>query len=185
KDGVELRAVFKQLSTDFGIQDRAKALNEADRFEYEVAAYKLDRLLGLDMVPVTVLRTIKNHKGALQFWVNDAINVRKLQEEKIQPTGWCDIRPQYNLMNIFDILIHNTDRTQENAIFTKDWTLVLIDHTRAFPPLTKNPTLLYWGEVRVPPALAARLATLNEEMLTKALKPYLQQRQITALLKRR
>ena len=185
KDGVELRAVFKQLSTDFGIQDRTKALNEADRFEYELVAYKLDRLLGLDMVPVTVLRTIKNHKGALQFWVNDAINVRRLQEEKIQPTGWCDIRPQYNLMNVFDILIHNTDRTQENALFTKDWMLVLIDHTRAFPALVKNPTLLYKGQPVVPPALAARLAALNEEMLTKALRPYLQQRQITALLKRR
>ena len=88
-------------------------------------------------------------------------------------------------MNVFDILIHNTDRTQENALFTKDWTLVLIDHTRAFPALVKNPTLLYKGEPVVPPALAARLATLNEEMLTKALTPYLQKRQITSLLKRR
>ncbi len=185
KDGVELRAVFKQLSTDFGIQDRVKALNESDRFEYELAAYKVDRLIGLDMVPVTVLRTIKGHPGALQFWINDAINVRKMLEQKVQPGGWCDVRPQYNLMNVFDILIHNTDRTQENALFTKDWTLVLIDHTRAFPALVKNPTLLYKGEPMVPPALAARLATLNEEMLTKALTPYLQKRQITMLLKRR
>jgi hypothetical protein len=49
----------------------------------------------------------------------------------------------------------------------------------------KNPTLLYKGEPVVPPALAARLATLNEEVLTKALTPYLQKRQITSLLKRR
>jgi hypothetical protein len=185
KDGVELRAVFKQLSTDFGIQDRTKALNESDRFEYELAAYKVDRLIGLDMVPVTVLRTINGHPGALQFWINDAINVRKMLEQKLQPAGWCDVRPQYNLMNVFDILIHNTDRTQENALFTKDWTLVLIDHTRAFPALVKNPTLLYKGEPVVPPALAARLAALNEEVLTKALTPYLQKRQITSLLKRR
>ena len=145
---MELRAVFKQLSTDFGIQDRVKALNESDRFECELAAYKVDRLIGLDMVPVTVLRTIKGHPGALQFWINDAINVRKMLEQKVQPGGWCDIRPQYNLMNVFDILIHNTDRTQENALFTKDWTLVLIDHTRAFPALVKNPTLLYKGRAR-------------------------------------
>jgi hypothetical protein len=185
KDGVELHAVFKQLSTDFGAQDRSQALNSADRYEYELAAYKLDRLIGLDMVPVTVLRTIKGQRGALQFWVEDAINVRKMLEQKLQPAGWCEAGPQYNLMNVFDILIHNSDRTQENALFTKDWTLVLIDHTRAFAVDLRDPVKLYRGETTVPPALAARLATLNEGMLTTALSPYLQRRQIAALLKRR
>ena len=149
KEGVELHAVFKTLSTDFGIQDRAQALNQADRYQYELAAYKLDRLLELNMVPVTVLRTVKREKGALQFWVEGSINVRKVLEQKLQPAGWCDSEPQYNLMNVFDLLIHNTDRTQENALFTKDWTLVLIDHTRAFGTDLKNPVLLYKGEVKV------------------------------------
>jgi hypothetical protein len=185
KDGVELRAVFKQLSTDFGIRDRTQALNESDRFEYELAAYKLDRLLGLDMVPVTVARSIKNKRGVLQFWIDDSINVRQMLERKLQPSGWCDVAPQYNLMNVFDILIHNTDRTQENALFTQEWMLVLIDHTRAFPTSLKNPTLLYRGEVRVPQALAARLAALDEKMLQEALGSYLHRRQIRALLKRR
>ena len=185
KDGVELRAVFKRLSTDFGIRDRKKAMNESDRFEYELAAYRLDRLLGLGMVPVTVPRTINGQKGILQFWVEGSINLRKMLEQKLQPEGWCPAEPQYNLMNVFDILIHNTDRTQENALFTKDWTLVLIDHTRAFPTYLKNPVLLYQGEVQVPPALAERLKTLNREMLQKELGPYLNGRQINALLKRR
>lgn len=185
KDGVELRAVFKQLSTDFGASDRREALDSSDRFQYELAAYKLDRLLGLDMVPVTVPRTIKGHRGVLQFWIDDSINVRKMLEQKLQPTGWCDVAPQYNLMSVFDVLIHNTDRTQENALFTQDWMLVLIDHTRAFPTYLKNPVLLYRGEVQVPPALAERLMTLNREMLQEALGPYLHRRQIDALLKRR
>lgn len=185
KDGVELHAVFKQLSTDFGFRDPAKALNESDRFQYEIAAYKLDRLLGLDMVPVTVPRTLNSHRGVLQFWVEDAINVRKMLEQGLQPSGWCPQAPQYNLMNVFDILIHNTDRTQENAIFTKDWMLVLIDHSRAFPTLLKKPVLLYREETRVPPALAERLQTLNREMLQEALGPYLHRRQIGAILKRR
>lgn len=185
KDGVELRAVFKQLSTDFGIQNRSRAMNESDRFEYEMAAYKLDRLLGLDMVPVTVPRTINGRRGVLQFWVEDSINLRKMLEQGLRPAGWCAAEPQYNLMNVFDILIHNTDRTQQNALFTKDWMLVLIDHTRAFPTHLKNPVLLYLGEIRLPPALAGRLKTLDREMLQQALGPYLHPRQIDALLKRR
>jgi len=185
KDGTELRAVFKQLSTDFGISDRTRAMNESDRFEYELAAYKLDRILGLDMVPVTVPRTIDGRRGVLQFWVEDSINLHKMLEQAIQPSGWCDVEPQYNLMNVFDVLIHNTDRTQQNALFTKEWMLVLIDHTRAFPTHVKNPRLLYLGELQVPPALAKRLMTLNREMLQQALGPYLHRRQIDALLKRR
>ncbi len=185
KDGVELRGVFKQLSTDFGIRDTMGALNESDRFQYELAAYKLDRLLGLGMVPVAVARTINGHRGILQFWIDGSINLRQMIEQKLQPDGWCPAEPQYNLMNVFDILIHNTDRTQENALFTSDWTLLLIDHTRAFPTYLKNPVLLYRGEVQVPPALAERLKTLNPDILQKELGPYLHSRQIKALLKRR
>jgi hypothetical protein len=185
KDAVELRAVFKQLSTDFAITDRTRVLNESDRFEYELAAYRLDRLLGLNMVPVTVSRTIKGHRGILQFWVDDSINLRKMLEQKLTPAGWCEAAPQYNLMNIFDFLIGNTDRTQENALFTKDWMLVLIDHTRAFSLYQRKPVLLYQGEIYVPPAFAEHLKTLNREKLRNELGRYLHRRQIDALLKRR
>ena len=185
KDGVELRAVFKQLSTDFGIEDRRRAIDEADRFEYEIAAYRLDRLLGLDMLPVTVARTIGGHRGILQFWIDESINLRQMLERKLAPAGWCDTAAQYNLMNVFDFLIHNTDRTQENALFTRDWMLVLIDHSRAFATPTKAPRLLYQNGVYVPPALAARLAALDRPSLDAALAPYLRRQQIDALLKRR
>ncbi len=185
KDGIELRAVFKRLSTDFGISDRTRAMNEADRFEYEVAAYKLDRLLGLDMVPVAIPRSIDKRRGVLQFWIDGSINLRQMLEQKLQPSGWCETNPQYNLMNVFDVLIHNTDRTQENALFTKDWMLVLIDHSRAFPTHSKLPVLLYKGGVQVPPALARRLEALNRETLQAELGPYLHRRQIDALMKRR
>ncbi|HEY7754106.1 MAG TPA: metallophosphoesterase [Steroidobacteraceae bacterium] len=185
KDGVELRAVFKQLSTDFGVGDRQKALNFSDRFEFEVAAYRLDRLLGLDMVPVTVPRTVNGRRGVLQFWIDGAINLRQMTERQLQPEGWCDADAQYNLMNVFDVLIHNTDRTQENALFTRDWTLVLIDHSRAFATYTKDPRLLYLEKPRVPAALAARLQALDAATLHEALGPWLHRRQIDAILKRR
>ncbi len=136
-------------------------------------------------MPVAVARTLNKHRGILQFWVEGAINVRRMLEQKLQPAGDCASGPQYNLMNVFDVLIDNTDRTQENALFTKDWTLVLIDHTRAFHTDMAPQHLLYKGELTVPPALAERLASLNRDKLQPVLGPYLKKRQIDALLKRR
>jgi len=185
KDGIELHAVFKRLSTDFGATDRRQALDNADRFQYEIAAYQLDRLLALDLVPVTVPRTIGGRRGVLQFWVEGSITLRTMLEQQLQPEGWCDSLPQYNLMNVFDVLVHNTDRTQQNALFTRDWMLVLIDHSRAFPTLLKKPRLLYQGELQLPPALASRLTALDAETVNAALGPWLHARQIAALLKRR
>ena len=185
RDGVELHAVLKQLSTDFGASNATRSLNEGDRFEYEVAAYKLDRLLGLGMVPVSVPRTIDGRKGALQFWVEGAINARQMIEGGRTPAGWCPVDPQYNLMNVFDLLVHNTDRTQENLLLTSDWDVVLIDHSRAFTLRQQPPRLLYQRPVTLPAALAARLAALDRASLERELGPWLQRRQIDAILKRR
>ncbi len=185
KDGVEMRAVAKQLSTDFGAGHSTKSLNEGDRFEYDVAAYALDRLLGLDMVPVTVARKVGGHMSAVQFWVEGSINARQMIEAKLAPEGWCPVDPQYNLMNVFDVLVHNTDRTQENLLLTRDWNVVLIDHSRAFTLEQDAPRLLYQKPVDLPPAFAKRLAALDREALDRSLGPWLHRRQIDALLKRR
>jgi hypothetical protein len=137
------------------------------------------------MIPVTVPRTIDGRRGILQFWVDDSINLRTMLERKLQPDGWCDVEPQYNLMNVFDVLVHNTGRTQENALFTRDWMLVLIDHSLAFRTQLKQPRLLYMGELQLPPALAERLAALDATQLKQALGSWLNKRQIDVILKRR
>jgi hypothetical protein len=95
KDGIELRAVFKQLSISFEKDSRPKTF-DSDRWEYELAAYKLDRLIGLDMVPVTVERVVDKHRGVLQFWIDNAVTLKKMLDEKLQPDGWCPTYPQYN-----------------------------------------------------------------------------------------
>jgi hypothetical protein len=185
RDGVEMRAVLKKLSTDFGAAHSTQSLNEGDRYEFEIAAYELDRLLGLGMVPVTVPRTVNGRKAALQFWVEGAINARQMMEAGLRPEGWCPIEPQYNLMNVFDVLVHNTDRTQENLLITRDWNVALIDHSRAFALRQEPPTLLYQRPVELPAALAARLAALDRATLERELGPWLHKRQIDALVKRR
>lgn len=170
KDGIELRAVFKQGSA---------------RDPNELAAYRLDRLLGLDMVPVTVERSVGKRAGILQLGIDGAMNLRQMIEQKLSPSGWCPANPQYNLMNVFDLLIHNTDRTPESALFTRDWMLVLVNNARSFDTDSKEPALLYKNPVELPPVLAKRLAALDRPSLDAALGRYLQKRQIEALLKRR
>jgi hypothetical protein len=106
-------------------------------------------------------------------------------EAKLVPEGWCPVEPQYNLMNVFDVLVHNTDRTQENLLLTRDWNVVLIDHSRAFTLKQGDPRLLYKGPVVLPPALAKRLAALDKATLERELGPWLHRRQVDALLRRR
>ncbi len=136
-------------------------------------------------MPVTVERAVNGKPRVVQFWIDESMTVREMLERKLAPSGWCPSIPQYNLMNVFDVLIHNTDRTQENAVFTRDWTLVLIDHSRAFAIHANNPRLLYLEQPRLTPALAARLQALDRPALQQALGPWLHRRQIDAILKRR
>jgi len=100
-----------------------------ESYKSEIAAYKLDRMLGLHMVPPIAERNIQGKFGAAVYWIE---NTR----------GWSVTRPpqgpeplwsiQLTRMKMFDLLIGNIDRNQGNLIYDSDWHLFLIDHSRAF-----------------------------------------------------
>jgi len=100
-----------------------------ESYKAEIAAYKFDRMLGLNMVPPIVERKISGRNGAAVLWVE---NTRGWSVEK-PPQG---PEPRWSLqlirMKMFDLLIANIDRNQGNLIYDSDWHLFLIDHSRAF-----------------------------------------------------
>ena len=102
-----------------------------DRWQHEVAAYGIDRLLDLRLVPVTVPRVVDGKEGSLQFWVEGLVNQIDIQEKGLDyRNGWCQVVPQFELLKVFDALIFNQDRTQQNLTFdSHDWRMVLIDQT--------------------------------------------------------
>ncbi len=160
--------------------------NDSDRYEYDVAAYRLDRMLDLQMVPVAVIREIDGTEGALQYWVENSINERDRLKDKIPFDSFCKKNEQYWLRFIFDTLIYNVDPNLTNLLWTKNgFMLVLIDHTRAFR--------LYGGRTRqyrdvplnVSDLLRKKLQALTIDNLTKNLSPYLTSGQIRAIIKRR
>ena len=185
KDGISLQAVFKDVN--FKENRRRGAMKIGDLWRYEVTAYKVDRLLGIGLVPATVERKIGDVTGSLQFWVDGLINWVEVLDQQIAYGNWCPMRPQFELLKVFDGLIYNQDRTQQNLTFLQEnWTLVLIDHSRSFEPDWKFPPQVENHEfLVVSPALARRLEELTQEDVQAAVGSYLKPRQVKALIKRR
>lgn len=155
-----------------------------DDFKHNIAAYKLDRLLKLNMIPPSVQRNMGKLPAAFTWWVDDVAMTESDREQKnVQlpdPEAW---KKQRNLATTFDQLIYNVDRNTGNLIILKDWTLVLIDHTRAFAPNTRLMDRPDFD--RCSRSMLDALRKLDADTLTGLLKPYLTKQQIDGMLARR
>lgn len=188
--GITNDAAFKYEDTNPGIQSKPSYIkrryNESDRYVYDVAAYKVDRMLDLQMVPTAVIAEVEGDEGALSDWVNNAINERDRLEEEVPFGGYCKQYEQYRLRFIFDILIHNDDRNLTNILWTKkDFMLRFIDHSLAFRTAERRPKQYRKVTLQVSDLLRSRLQSLNEADLNRELSAYLHPKQIEAILARR
>jgi len=154
-----------------------------DSWRTEVAAYELDKLIGLGMVPATMPRTFDGKQGSLQFWVDSVMDESQRLKKKLSPPNKIDWMQQIAKIRLWDNLIYNTDRNMGNLLITSDWKIRLIDHSRTFRPFDqlKDPKALSTFS-RI---LLAKLEELNEPLLREHLGKYLSPYQIQGLLKRR
>jgi hypothetical protein len=190
RDGVTNDAVFKYEDTQPGLETRESYIahrhNDSDRYVYDVAAYKLDRMLDWQMVPTAVLAEVEGDQGALSDWVENSINERDRVEREIPFDSHCDQWEQYRLRFVFDILIYNEDRNLTNILWTRDdFMMTFIDHSIAFRSTEKRPKQYRKITLEVSDLLASRLRSLDEAGLTRELAPYLHPRQIEGILARR
>ena len=155
-----------------------------DTWMYNVAAYKLDRLIGLNMVPVSVPGHYRSARGSITWWIDDVLmDEGDRMKKKIEPPDRGSWSRQMQMMRLFDELIANTDRNLGNMIYTRDWRLWPIDHTRAF---RKNSTLKNPGYVaRCDRGVYERLKALDRETLKRELREYLDDGHIKSILDRR
>ena len=151
-----------------------------ESYKSEIAAYKLDRMLGLHMVPPIVERKIDNKTGAAVYWIENT-------------KGWSVTNPpqgpepmwsmQLTRMKMFDLLIANIDRNQGNLIYDADWHLFLIDHSRAFIDKKDLKGIAPLG--RVERKLWNKMAALTIEDLDQGLGKLVGDKEKRALLTRR
>jgi hypothetical protein len=159
-------------------------LDFRDSWTYNVAGYKLDRMIGLNMVPVSVQGHYRSNRAAITWWVDDVmIDEGDRLKKKTEPPNKAEWARQTQMMRLFDELIANTDRNLGNMIYTSDWRLWLIDHTRAF---RKNTTLKNPGRVsRCERTVFEKLKALDRATLKRELGDYLDDGHIKGILARR
>ena len=87
------------------------------------------------------------------------------------------------MMRAWDELIENKDRNQGNILWTSDWTMWLIDHTRAFRLNHKltSPERL----TRIDRDMFTRLRGLTRESIEKTVGDSLRKDELSALVARR
>jgi hypothetical protein len=176
-DGIVRNAIFKKVDKDH------------DSWRAEIAAYELDKVLGLGMVPPTVPRSVKGRKGCLQLWVTGTV-MAKFEGEFADLEDW---REQVSVMWLFDDLTANIDRHLNNAMVSPEGNLILIDNSKTF---RYQKTLLndlngsgtgthakFWAvayddsreryETHYPGSFVEKLRRVSEDEIEKAIKPYI------------
>lgn len=100
-----------------------------ESYKAEIAAYKMDRMLELNMVPPIVERKVEGRNGAAVMWIENTKPWSVAKPPQGPEPMWSI---QLTKMKMLDLLIANIDRNQGNLIYDNDWHLFLIDHSRAF-----------------------------------------------------
>jgi hypothetical protein len=163
-------------------------------YRFNVAAYELDRLLGLNLVPATVERPVNGRPASVIWWLDDfAMNEADRRRKGIDPPDQDGWDRQVQAVRVFDELISNTYRDTapplylnsvwDNLLITTDWTIWITDHTGAFRTrqVLQDPDTL----VRCPRSVLGRLRELNRLRLQQTLERYLSSQQLDALEVRR
>ncbi len=167
----------------FQVDPKHTEVNFKDSYRYNVAAYRLATMLGLDNVPMSVERVIEGKPSAVTWWLDGVMDDADRQKKKISNANPLRAADYYSVMYVFDELIQNRDRNRGNILWTPESRMWLIDHTRAFRlgQDLRNPENLK----RVEKTLFEKLRALDRQAFAAAVGRTLTKDEIDSLFVRR
>lgn len=152
----------------------------------DVAAYRLDRLLKLDMVPVAVVREYKGKEGSMQFVPVKTMDERQRHREKTGGGASCPLSVQWPSMLIFDTLTANDSRNGSTILYDlSTWQLILVGHEFAFTTAASKSTALQNARIEISSSWVAALKSMDDDVLQETFGDLLDKRRIRALARRR
>jgi len=164
--------------------DGSVELNFRDSYKYNIAAYQLSKLLGLDhMMPVTVFRKWSGMSGSMAWWLpvkmDEADRIRKNLEPP-DKEAWAQ---QMHRKRVFAELVYDIDPNRTNVLIGEDWKIYMIDFTRAFRLRSDlhGPKNLE----RCDRNLLEKLRQLDAKGLAASTKGYLTSAEVKAVMQRR
>lgn len=122
-------ALYKPES---GESNMTRSIKPGTFFLREWLVFQIDRMLELDVVPTTVLRTGPKGPGSVQDWKHGDL-ARSL--DMSSGGSWKTVSKPDQVMRVafLDLITRNTDRHQNNFLVVPDGKLWAIDNALTFP----------------------------------------------------
>jgi hypothetical protein len=158
--------------------------NFVDSYKYNIAAYRLAELLGVDdMMPVYVERKWKGQTGSLSWWLPVKMDDADRVAKKIEPPDSDKWNKQMFRIRVFDELIYDSDPNLTNVLIGEDWTLWRIDFTRAFR--TTKDLRVPKDLVKCDRQLFEKMKALKGDEVAEKTRNYLNKSEVNGVMARR
>lgn len=153
-----------------------------ESYKSEIAAYEIDKLLSLGMVPPRVERQVDGEIGVAVMWIDGVRSFADLGGVPTPPPAKVALwNREIIRAKMFHNLIGDIDPNLGNWLIDPDWHVTLIDQSRALTTTTR----LVHEMQNVDGPLWGRMRALTSEGLTRDLSRWLGPREIKAILERR
>jgi hypothetical protein len=153
-----------------------------ESYKSEIAAYEIDKLLDLNMVPPKVERRLEGERGVAVMWVEPAKSFADLGGVPQPPPAMAaKFTRELVRAKMFHNLVGDIDPNLGNWLVDPAWNIILIDQSRAF---TTTKTLVHEMQ-HVDRPLWNAMRELTEAGLSERLSSWLDRGQVRALLSRR
>ncbi len=165
------------------LADGSTDVNFRDSYEFEIAAYELDKLIGTELVPATVERSWRGEPGAIQVWIENAkTDYDRREQNLVVPDALRWNRQFYNIQ-LFRCLTYDIDyKNARNTLIDPDWKLWAIDSSRSFRTKKDlvDDTLEHFSRT-----VLANLRALDFDTLKERMGEWISDARLRAILARR